>query len=427
MDKFILIIGYLIVNLVRTFIIYFYFDEIFKKQIKSKKYLILTYIFYYLLVTFIYLCINNPILTLITNILGIFSITLNYNSSIQRKIYFSAFLMIIFMSIEGIVMLLDKNANINLLMDNFYISTYKNVFIQIMSFVIIKLILRCKNINYTNIKTEKYNLYFASISILTTCIILTMFLSNKLGNLEIFIYTTSILLINMISLYMYDKLIQLFNENLKNNYLKVQSEYYEKNINILISHLKKTNSLKHDIRNHLLIVKSLSYKKEYSKLETYIESLTSDFNIYYNTINTGNVVIDSILNCKRYEMELKNISNDMNINITPELNIITNSDIVIILGNLIDNAIEATVKIDKEKRKIDLDINYEKGILIINIKNTYDGIISYKDNKIISSKNDSFSHGIGMCNVEEVIKKYNGTLNIDFNEDIFNVNLMFFT
>ena len=171
----------------------------------------------------------------------------------------------------------------------------------------------------------------------------------------------------------------------------------------------------------------MSYKKEYSKLETYIESLTSDFNIYYNTINTGNVVIDSILNCKRYEMELKNISNDMNINITPELNIITNSDIVIILGNLIDNAIEATVKIDKEKRKIDLDINYEKGILIINIKNTYDGIISYKDNKIISSKNDSFSHGIGMCNVEEVIKKYNGTLNIDFNEDIFNVNLMFFT
>lgn len=423
------IIGYLFNNLIKTYIIYIFFNEVFNNKIKNKRYFLLTYFIYFLSVSLVYLRFNIPIITLLFNIIFIFLITLSYETSFQKRVYFIIMIFIIFMSIESLIMLLDKDNNINLLFnnDNIYAPIYKNIIAQVISFLIVKLLLRFKNINYVNIKVEKYNIFFTLIAILTIPIVIVMFSSNKLNNLEKFIYTLSILLINIVSLSMYDKLIELFNENLKNNYLKIQSDYYKKNIDVLISNLKKTNALKHDIKNHLLIIKSLIHKKEIFKLEEYIDSLTSDLSFYYDSINTGNVIIDSILNCKRYEMEIKNIYNEINIDIPKSLNNIGNSDIIIILGNLIDNAIEANIKLPEESRKIILDIIYDKGIIDISIKNNYNGEINYKNNEILSTKGNFFTHGIGMKNIEEVVKKYNGNLKIDFNENVFSVNLILFT
>ena len=83
-----------------------------------------------------------------------------------------------------------------------------------------------------------------------------------------------------------------------------------------------------------------------------------------------------------------------------------NSDLAIIFGNLLENAIEACLKIDKEKRfiRISSDISYD--MLIITMDNSYDGNLLSVDGRFRSTKREGF--GIGLSSVQSVAEKYGG-------------------
>lgn len=105
-------------------------------------------------------------------------------------------------------------------------------------------------------------------------------------------------------------------------------------------------------------------------------------------------------------------------------------DIIIILGNLLENAIEAARQ--TEERLLIVNIQFMQGVLKINIENSYSGNLLLRKNKnvdtiyLASTKKNSLKHGIGISSVKKIVDKYNGILKIDQKDMRFNIKLILY-
>lgn len=109
----------------------------------------------------------------------------------------------------------------------------------------------------------------------------------------------------------------------------------------------------------------------------------------------------------------------------PENIDINSFDLVVVIGNLLDNAIEALSK--QEKGNFEIEISYRQGILLINAKNTFKGEIIKRGETLISTKkNATEAHGIGLSNVRRVIDKYDGEMMINTDNQFFSVHIVMY-
>ncbi len=178
------------------------------------------------------------------------------------------------------------------------------------------------------------------------------------------------------------------------------------------------------MRNHLILLKSLVENNEYNEASKVISQITGAIDVKNEYAQSGNITVDSILNFKLQEAINKGISVSLELNIPERLNI-TPFDMSVILGNLLDNAINASSKLEKDKR-LDLKIDYKRGRLFINLSNTYTGILNYKGEKLTTSNRDKEAHGIGIKNINAVLDKYDGVMEIDHTENIFTVIILLY-
>jgi sensor histidine kinase regulating citrate/malate metabolism len=139
---------------------------------------------------------------------------------------------------------------------------------------------------------------------------------------------------------------------------------------------------------------------------------------------TDNIVIDSLVNAKYSLAKKENIKMNIDIKIPMQINM-DYADLSIVVGNILDNAIEANLKIPSEKRFIDLFARVDKNLLIITIINAYDGIlIKDKDGNVLSRKLDINNHGWGLISLKRVVEKYQGSYIIEDKEEIFSLKIM---
>ena len=97
----------------------------------------------------------------------------------------------------------------------------------------------------------------------------------------------------------------------------------------------------------------------------------------------------------------------------------------VILGNLLDNALQA-VSLVTENGFIDFAIHYSKGMLLIKVTNPFKTAIKREKGVIVTSKADKENHGYGLKSVNETVEKYNGTVNINPDIDIFTVTVVLY-
>ncbi|CEQ11893.1 two-component response regulator [[Clostridium] sordellii] len=131
--------------------------------------------------------------------------------------------------------------------------------------------------------------------------------------------------------------------------------------------------------------------------------------------------VNAVINSK-YNLAIKNqIDCFFNIDID-EILPLEDIDLCSIFSNTLDNAIEASLKLDDiSKRKISLKARCDKGYFSFSICNNYNGIIKFNKGKYSSTKSDSSMHGFGLENVSEIVNKYSGTLDINYSEFEFNI------
>lgn len=170
---------------------------------------------------------------------------------------------------------------------------------------------------------------------------------------------------------------------------------------------EQQRSFWHDYKNQLSCIQGMIESGQTSEALKYISGLNGSLRSSEMCVNTDNVVVNVMLNRKYREACDQGIVMTM---ICGDLSglMISEEDIVTLLGNLLDNAIEACGKI-RQNKVIQFKMVVEDDQLVLSIRNPVEEALRIRDNRIVTSKRNKEQHGIGLKNVDSVIRKNNGT------------------
>lgn len=221
--------------------------------------------------------------------------------------------------------------------------------------------------------------------------------------------------------------------NTYENNLKLESKLHQEQVNktqleLSAQSMKNIQAWKHDYKNHMLTITSLAKKESYTELINYIESLQENLPEYFAGISSGNNAIDAIVTNKLMLARQSGILFSHSIILT-DVCPLSDLDITAILGNLLDNSLEACKKLLKQHIKLSVEIHLSikpfRDMLQIQVTNSSDG--KYKisdDNCLQTTKKDILLHGYGIKHVKEIVKEANGIIKIQSEPDFFNVNIL---
>jgi len=173
----------------------------------------------------------------------------------------------------------------------------------------------------------------------------------------------------------------------------------------------------HEYNNQIGCIEGMLLNENVEQALNYVTKITGGFKKEGNSIDTNNVIINAIINSKYKEALDKDIVMVIKVNDLSECAIV-DEDIVIILSNLLNNAIEACGKMI-EKRIIWLKFVIEDNMTIISVKNTVEKEVDIIDGVLITTKENKVEHGLGIKNVKESVEKYKGSYSLQFKENNF--------
>lgn len=173
----------------------------------------------------------------------------------------------------------------------------------------------------------------------------------------------------------------------------------------------------HDYKNQLGCIQGMLEEGQAQNALSYVSRLTGTLSQSDGLINTGHDVVNIILNRKYQESAEKGITMTLMLNDLSALSI-SEEEIVILLGNLLDNAIAACEKLDSH-RIIRFKMTLEKGQLILSVHNPVKEPVLIKDNRVVSRERRGPRHGIGLINVDSVIRKHGGDSVIKYDNGWF--------
>lgn len=267
---------------------------------------------------------------------------------------------------------------------------------------------------------------FIFFPIFTICITSAMILilgKPQMYNKDIiyFVISFGMAVMNIFVFYLINGILKKEEKIHKNSLLQLQIKNQAQMYYSISENLEKQRQKTHEYKNKIVCIESLLQKKKYDELDEYIGNVSKSLQKEMYTITTNHIIVDAILNTKYNEMVEKDIIFVFRINDLSRI-VLADEDIIVILSNLLNNAIEACEQCQKRKI-VKLKFINEEDALIISVKNTYENALTVKDGIYMTTKRDKNEHGIGIHNIINVIKKYNGSYVIrpDENEFFFSI------
>lgn len=217
---------------------------------------------------------------------------------------------------------------------------------------------------------------------------------------------------NIIVFYLINDIVEREMKLHENKVFKIQAKNQLEMYRSISENFDSQKRKTHEYKNQILCIESLIDKKQYKKLEEYVKKIYGFLNSEPDAINTNNVIVNAILNTKYQEADTKGIVFVFRVNDLSELKI-KDEDVVTILANLLNNAIEACETCE-DKKVIRFKFVKEDDMIIIAVKNTFNYDVIYENGEIKSTKTSSVDeHGVGIKNVLKIIDKYNGSYVIE--------------
>lgn len=212
----------------------------------------------------------------------------------------------------------------------------------------------------------------------------------------------------------------------KTSKIEYEKEFYKKMLKYQQRHyleaeenFKQIKRIKHNIKNSLLSVEVNLKSGDTAEAGKQLEKILASVSNIGNTVKSKNQIVDFVLNTK-----LSGITNSA-IVVTGELADLTHIDDIdlsIILGNVVDNAVEAIA--DIQNAKIEIQFNRKNNYQSIIVKNSITESVLNKNPDLKSTKIDPKEHGIGVKSVKETVEKYGGTIEIFEDENFFNFQIV---
>ena len=352
-----------------------------------------------------------------------------YQGKIRKKVIFA-------ISFCGLWVLSEFLVGFVYMLLNIHIEDY-----ELLGSVISKLLLIAAGIvikriykNTENITLpHKYTIILGGIALGSILIVSELFyLSEKNneghgGHLEL-ICSLILLFINIMIFRIYSELAE---------YIKLQriNEAYERQLHAYDYYIKNkeiefenNRKIRHDLKQYCIYLLKLFEEKKYNQGIEFLSEII-DEKIEKNSAiaKTDNLIIDAIVNYKNIIISKLGISFDVCLEVPAQIKV-DKSDLALILGNLLDNAIEATSKIPFNERQIMLKMKYDLGNLLIHVKNTFDGYVKEtKEGELLTLKQDKSRHGFGLASIKKSVEKYDGVLEYSFSEKIFQITVLLYS
>ena len=204
----------------------------------------------------------------------------------------------------------------------------------------------------------------------------------------------------------------------QNSTYQQQLQFYDEYLQEKETDYKTQRVLKHDQDQHFNFVLSAIENNQPDAAAVYLKQLMQSTSS--DKIKTGsNLAVGSVLSHKYESMKENQIELASLIEV-PDRMEIDDVDVCVILGNLLDNAIEAVKQVSFDERIVDLQIRYDAGNLLIGIKNPYVNALKKGGlGGFASSKRGQGQHGLGLYSIRQALEKYDGILHIETDGDNF--------
>ncbi len=301
---------------------------------------------------------------------------------------------------------------------------------NIISYAMIKLI---GNYRKSNLR-ETGRAYFTLLMVVPLiCVIVSLLLLELVvpnGNDHmsmVLIACLGLMYVNAVVFAIFEGLLRELDKAYTYKLIERQLELQLNHYNKLAENRAVLSETIHDFRNHLNCIYNLYKYNNKEELGRYIESLVN-VSDPEKVIDTGNPVIDALLNdkfsiaCKLGIDFRKELNLPSNLNIAP-------ADICAVLGNSLDNAIEACKRIKNSalRREVALSMAYRDSYLVIVVVNTIDQIPLKEGKFFRSSKPSPELHGFGMHSIERTVRKYDGNMVVKCDQGLFKLEIVLST
>jgi len=202
-----------------------------------------------------------------------------------------------------------------------------------------------------------------------------------------------------------------------------QSDLMGKHIAEVENIYRQMRGWRHDYHNHIQTVKAHLQLGQYAEIGAYLDKLDTDLTSVDTVLKTGNVMVDAILNSKISVAATKRINIDATAFVPKNL-AVSEIDLCVVIGNLLDNATEACVRLpDETGRFIRIYIDVLKDQLYISISNAAGGNVRKVGGAFLSTK-EKEGHGFGLLRVDKIVEKYGGFVNRQSEEGVFATEVM---
>lgn len=200
---------------------------------------------------------------------------------------------------------------------------------------------------------------------------------------------------------------------------RFQSDLISKQTVEIQNMYRQMQEWRHDYRNHIQNMKN-RLDGDQGELEQYLDELADDLTQTDTSIQTGNIMADAVLNSKLSVAEQKSIQLNVKAHIPKGIEM-TDVEMCSVLGNLLDNAIEACEKLPCDKRFLRVYIDKFKGQFYLSVQNSSPSI---QRDKGIFRTTKAGTHGFGLFRIDRIAKKYGGYVNRQYEEGVFATELL---
>ena len=349
-----------------------------------------------------------------STLIGLLILLTPYKSTIKKKISISA----IILAVSTILDLLAAFMFTVKPHGNYYsiLSTFSSVLLFFIAEVMVEKLIHSKR-NEISKKNWWLFLLLLFASILTMIVLATDLTISKISVIAISI---TLLISDFLVIFLYDRLNESAIAMHEALILKEQMKAYSDELSLRSENEKKLKAIRHDMKHHVYEISRIADSGDNTRLKNYLKGLNDSIVETKPFSDCGNPAIDSILNYMIGKAQASGIDTELHLMVPEDLNI-SEFDTNIILGNLLDNAMDACCKVNKPW--LSIAIKYNDGTIFIEISNSYDGRIQPFESGFVSTKEDKDNHGLGLFSVNEAVTRNNGTMTFDYDEQVFKTRI----
>lgn len=216
--------------------------------------------------------------------------------------------------------------------------------------------------------------------------------------------------------------MSFFSKQIDKRIAAYQRELIETHYREVENMYRQIRGWRHDYRNHIQMMKVLAANGNMDALKVYLDELDTDLNTVDTVVKTGNPMADAILNSKISLARSRNIPTQVDAHIPVKLKM-SELDLCCIIGNLFDNAMEASMALPEEKRMIRVYMDMKGTQLYISFTNfTAAKKLSKVGKGFKTSKGEG--HGFGLVRMDDIVSRYDGYLSRNSEDGAFTTEIL---